>query len=278
MKRFRKVYLEISNICNLHCSFCPGTKRTPKRMNTDEFSSLLKKLQPWTDYLYFHLMGEPLCHPELKQFLEFAHKMHFKVILTTNGTLLQRHNDTLLHAPALHKINISLHAFEANDLSIPFSEYLNNCLQFGKDADGKVIVNYRLWNIGGLDDFNQQIINTMHDYYPDNWKTERYGICIAPRTYLEYGDKFDWPDLTAAEGGEVLFCYGLRDQIGILCDGTVVPCCLDHEGDIALGNLFSQDLDEILTSNRAQSLIHGFSCRKAVEPLCRRCGYARRFK
>ena len=278
MKHFRKVYLEISNICNLHCSFCPGTKREHKRMSIEEFTDLLYKLTPWTDYLYFHLMGEPLCHPNLKQFLEIADIMHFKVILTTNGTLLEKNKRILLNAPALHKINISLHAFEANDLSISFDKYLNDCLQFGKAAEGKIIVTYRLWNNGGLDSFNQQILENMHITYTDEWIPVRNGIRIGNNIYLENGDKFDWPDLSADDGGDELFCYGLRDQIGVLCDGTVVPCCLDHEGDIPLGNLHKQPMEEILAMPRATAIMHGFSCRKAVEPLCRRCGYARRFK
>ena len=126
MKRFRKIYLEISNLCNLHCAFCPGTKRAPRAMNPQEFSELLPKLRPWTDYLYFHLMGEPLCHPKLEQYLDLAHRAGLKVILTTNGTLLKKLQDNLLHAPGLHKVNISLHAFEANDLSVPFDEYLGD--------------------------------------------------------------------------------------------------------------------------------------------------------
>ena len=115
MKRFNKVYLEISNLCNLRCAFCPGTKRAPHRMTEEEFSALLPKIRPFSDYLYFHLMGEPLCHPLLARFLELAGQAGFKVILTTNGTLLPKMQDVLLNAPALHKVNISLHAFEAND-------------------------------------------------------------------------------------------------------------------------------------------------------------------
>ena len=117
----------------------------------------------------------------------------------------------------------------------------------------------------------------MEHYFPKPWVTERHGIRIADRVYLEYGDRFDWPDLTAADNGTNCFCYGLRDQIGVLCDGTVVPCCLDHEGDIPLGNLFEEDLSDILQSNRAKSIYQGFSEGKATEQLCRRCGYARRF-
>ena len=275
--RFSKAYVEISNLCNLSCAFCPGTKRKKKAMTEDEFAALLPKLRPYTDFLYFHLMGEPLCHPKLGRFLELAHQACFKVLLTTNGTLLHEHQELLLASGGLHKVNISLHAFEANDLSVPFEEYLRRCLEFGKAAEGKVLVSYRLWNNGGADGLNDQILSALKQYFTEDWVQERRGIRIGNRVYLEHGDKFDWPDLNAADGGAALFCYGLRDQIGVLCDGTVVPCCLDHEGDLALGNLFTQDLAEILESKRAIAIYEGFSNRNAAEPLCRRCGYARRF-
>lgn len=278
MKRFRKVYLEISNMCNLHCRFCPGTRRVPRRLNEVEFVQILTKLRPYTNFLYFHLMGEPLCHPELSRFLLLAQAHGFRVILTTNGTLLPRQKEILLNAPALHKINISLHAFEANDLSVPFTEYLDGCFSFGKAAQSGPLVVYRLWNQGGEDERNVEILKAMERVFPKPWITERRGTRIADRVYLEYGEKFDWPDLDAQEGSAELFCYGLRDQIGVLCDGTVVPCCLDHEGDIPLGNLLRQSMEEILSSPRAQALYDGFSRREAVEPLCRRCGYARRFE
>ena len=275
--RFSKVYVEISNLCNLSCAFCPGTKREKRAMAEEEFASLLPKLRPFTDFLYFHLMGEPLCHPKLGRFLELAHKAGFKVILTTNGTLLEKQQELLLGSPALHKVNISLHAFEANDLAVPFPEYLRRCFEFGKAAEGKVLVSYRLWNSGGADALNDQILSALALYFPGNWVQERRGTRIGERIYLEHGDKFDWPDLSAVEGSEQVFCYGLRDQIGVLCDGTVVPCCLDHEGDLALGNLFRQDMEEILGNPRAKAIYEGFSNRRAAEPLCRRCGYARRF-
>ena len=275
--RFQKVYVEISNLCNLSCSFCPGTKREKRAMTEAEFAQLLPKLRPYTDFLYFHLMGEPLLHPKLGIFLQLAGEQGFKVILTTNGTLLEKQQQMLLASPALHKVNISLHAFEANDLDIPFAEYLRRCFAFGKAAEGKVLVSYRLWNNGGADEKNDTIKETMAQYFPLPWMQERRGIRIGARVYLEHGDKFDWPDLSAEDGGSYVFCYGLRDQLGVLCDGTVVPCCLDHEGDLALGNLFRQDMEEILASPRATAIYEGFSGRRAVEALCRRCGYARRF-
>lgn len=277
MKRFRKIYLEISNICNLNCAFCPGTTRPLRAMNESDFSILLDKIRPWTDYLYFHLMGEPLCHPQLERFLELANDAGFRVIITTNGTLLRVKNQLLLHSPAVHKVNVSLHAFEANDLSIPFSEYLRDCLSFGQTAAGSKIVCYRLWN-QGAETRNNEIIETMHHYFPGNWVEQNRGTRISDGIYLEYAEQFDWPDLSCPEGSDQGFCYGLRDQLGILSDGTVVPCCLDHNGDLALGNLFQQEMEEILNSSRATAIYEGFSNRRIVESLCRRCGYARRFQ
>lgn len=278
MKRFNKVYLEISNVCNLRCAFCPGTKRAPHVMTETEFSSLLPKLRPWTDYLYFHLMGEPLLHPLLGRFLALAGDAGFKVILTTNGTLLSKEQEILLNAPGLHKVNISLHAFEANDLSVPFESYLADCFAYGQAAQGKKLTIYRLWNQGGADQKNAQILRAMEAAFPKPWQVQRRGTRIGDRVYLEHGDKFDWPDLAAPEGSQRVFCYGLRDQLGVLCDGTVVPCCLDHEGDLALGNLFDTDLDAILETPRAQALYNGFTKKEAAEELCRKCGYARRFR
>jgi MoaA/NifB/PqqE/SkfB family radical SAM enzyme len=274
MKRFRKVYLEISNRCNLRCSFCPGTRRAPGAMALPQFRLLLEKLRPWTDYLYFHLMGEPLCHPNLGAYLALAGEMGFRVILTTNGTLLSRQQELLLNAPALHKVNISLHAFEANDLAVPFRKYLEDCFAYGRAAAGKKLTVYRLWNEGGADTQNDEILAALREAFPEPWVREPRGTRIGDRVYLEYGEKFDWPDLSAPEGSPHGFCYGLRDQLGVLCDGTVVPCCLDHDGDLALGNLFHQTMDEILESPRAQAIYHGFSNRQMVEPLCRCCGYA----
>ena len=277
MKRFNKVYLEISNVCNLRCNFCPGTKRSKHALTEDEFSCLLSKLRPYTDFLYFHLMGEPLCHPNLERFLELAGEAGFRVILTTNGTLLNKQQAIMLNAPALHKVNISLHAFEANDLFLPFEEYLRHCFLFGQAAQGRKLVVYRLWNQGGAEKRNAEILSAMENFFPKPWKVERKGTRIADRVYLEYGDKFDWPDLSAEDNGESVFCYGLRDQIGVLCDGTVVPCCLDHDGDIPLGNLFFESLEEILEKPRTKTMFEAFSHKKAAETLCRRCGYARRF-
>lgn len=275
--RFRKIYVEISNLCNLSCRFCPGTKRPAGRMSAIQLAILLPKLRPYTDYLYFHVMGEPLCHPELETMLSMAGQAGFRVILTTNGTLLKQKGEMLLENPGLYKVNVSLHAFEANDLPMSFARYLDGCFAFGRAAAGRKLVVYRLWNGGGEDERNGEILARMKRYFTGAWVEEQKGTRIDQRVYLEYGEKFDWPDWNAPRHGGRFSCRALRDQIGVLWDGTVIPCCLDHDGDLALGNLFEQDLDDILSAPRARAIADGFTCGTAVEELCRRCGYAKRF-
>lgn len=276
-KRFAKVYLEISNVCNLSCAFCPGTTRAARFLTTEEFTLLCRKLRPYTDYLYFHLMGEPLLHPQLADFLRIAGELGFKVIITTNGTLLSRCAGILLTAPALHKVNISLQSFEAND-SGTLDAYIADCADFALrcSAVGKLCV-LRLWNKNGLDELNGDIKVLLERFFPPPWRESRGSFALGDKLWLEPGEKFDWPDLSLSSGGDAVFCYGLRDQLGVLCDGTVVPCCLDHNGDISLGNLLEDEVENIMSTKRFQAIYEGFSRREAVEPLCQRCGYAKRF-
>ena len=276
MKRFKKVYIEISNICNLSCSFCPGTKRAPKIMEPDEFKTVITKVAPFTDYVYFHLLGEPLLHPNLKDYLNICEEHGLKVIITTNGTLLNKQGDVLLRSDSHYKTVISLHSFEAN-LNQNFNEYINDCLNYAKAAEGEKIVVLRLWNNGGEDKLNREILQKIENYFPAPWRETRGGKQIGKNIYIQFGDKFDWPDIENQNLNETAFCYGMRDQIGVLCDGTVVPCCLDNNGEINLGNILNTDLDDIINSPRALNIYNGFSNRKACEELCKKCSFARKF-
>lgn len=276
----KRAYIEITNQCNLNCAFCPGTRREERRMSVAEFRTIAQKLQGIVPYLYLHVMGEPLLHEHLEECLEIAAALGFRVCLTTNGTLLRERGAPLLAHRALHKVSVSLHSMEGNGVKA-LHGYLEQVWQFAEQAAQEdVITALRLWNIGGQDTRNGDILAFLAEKLgtdPLSHPNPRAGSWrLAPKLYLEQAERFEWPDLTHEETG-VRFCLGLREQIAVLCDGTVVPCCLDHEGDVPLGNLLTEELADILAAPRARAFYDGFSCGKPSEDLCRRCGYATRF-
>ena len=268
-----RCYLEITNICNLDCLFCPKTERAKRKLSIEEFDTLTEKMRGKIRFLYFHLMGEPFLHPQLPQFITMAREKGFIPVLTTNGTLLSRSYNVIDALP--HKIQISLHSHEGNGKDNP-EQYIADVMDFTiRAADCGVVIVLRLWNQGGYDSNNDLLHELVAKYFPRPWDERHYGWRIAKNVYLEYARMFEWPDGGREENkSEEAFCYGLRNQIGVLVDGTVVPCCLDHAGEIKLGNLFEQSLDEILSSPRAKAIYDGFTRHVAVEPLCRRCDYA----
>lgn len=276
-----RVYIEITNRCNLACDFCHGTKRPLGTMPPEDFRRIAKKLRGETSYLYLHVLGEPLLHPQLKELLAIAGELGFRVCLVTNGTLLHKRREELLAAKSLHKVSVSLHSFEGNggagDLPAYLQQVWDVCLPLSERG---VLCALRLWNEGtaprlngAVEAFLSQRIGRDVESLPRDARGNR---TLRPNLFLERAERFGWPDLNAPESG-ANFCHGFTRQLAVLWDGTVTPCCLDSEGDIPLGNLLSQPLEEILQGERAAAMAAGFAARKPTEELCRRCGYARRF-
>ena len=276
-----RVYIEITNRCNLACDFCHGTKRPLGTMPPEDFRRIAEKLRGETSYLYLHVLGEPLLHPQLKELLAIAGELGFRVCLVTNGTLLHKRREELLAAKSLHKVSVSLHSFEGNggagDLPAYLQQVWDVCLPLSERG---VLCALRLWNEGTaprlngeVEAFLSQRIGRDVESLPRDARGNR---TLRPNLFLERAERFGWPDLNAPESG-ANFCHGFTRQLAVLWDGTVTPCCLDSEGDIPLGNLLSQPLEEILQGERAAAMAAGFAARKPTEELCRRCGYARRF-
>ena len=223
-------------------------------------------------------------------FLDISAEQDLKVNITTNGTLIQKVKEKLLNKKALRQINISLHSFEANDINNDLNTYVRNITDFIKEATETtdVICAIRLWNMSteelkASNDMNDDILTMLEEQLSLNIRLSdelqnSQNIKLKDRVYLNMAEKFEWPDMDRDVIDENVFCYGLRDQIGVLVDGTVVPCCLDSEGNIPLGNIFESTVEEIIEGERAKNMYDGFSRRCAVEELCKRCGYAKRHK
>ena len=286
-----RCYIEITNTCNLDCHFCPKHHRKRRQLSEEEFDLLTDRVRGKVCFLYFHLMGEPLLHPILPQFVTMAREKGFKTVLTSNGTLLHRAMALLDTLP--YKIQLSLHSHESNARG-ELSEYMDQVMRFSTQAAGKgTCMVLRLWNQGGMDRENEEVMRLIEKYVPKPWKERPDGFRLCDNLYLEFDRKFEWPggggkaasddsdgkleesdgklEASPSKSKQEYFCKALIKQIGVLSDGSLVPCCLDHDGDVILGNLFPQSLEEILASPRAQALVEGFRHHAATEPLCQSC-------
>lgn len=289
MRTFKKVYIEITSVCNLACSFCPPTARAKGLIKVEQFNKILDEIRPHTKYIYLHVKGEPLLHPRIDQLLDAAHEKGFKVNITTNGTLIKKNREKILGKPALRQINFSLHSFDGHEGSENREKYLEDILAFVRESrEYNTIISYRLWNLqkDHVTDIaarrNRETLEILEKEYNLDYRIEEKvepgkGVKIAPHVYLNQDHEFRWPSLLEKEDEGKGFCHALRSQAAILVDGTVVPCCLDGEGVINLGNVHEKSFSEIVEGERANKIVDGFSRREAVEELCRKCGYRQKF-
>jgi len=264
-KRFKKVYIEITNRCNLSCSFCIQNKRELKNISVTQFKTLLNKLEKYTDYLYFHILGEPLMHPEIEELISIASKK-FYVNITTNGYLIKK----LQNNSNIRQLNVSLHSYNER-YGKSLEEYLNDIFQVAESLSlNGTYVSLRLW-VDTI--YHEKMVEYINKRYQASITKENESYKLAPRIFINRFHEFIWPDLKNDYYCSKGSCYGLRDHIGILVDGTIVPCCLDTEGIIRLGNIYEDDLEKVLNTNRCQKMKEGFLNNEKVEELCKHCSF-----
>ncbi len=276
---FKKIYVEITNICNKNCSFCSNDTKKKQEMTIPQFEHILKEIKPYTNYLYLHVKGEPLLHSHLKEILNLCTKYDMQVNVTTNGTLLSKQQEILLTSPCIRQINISLHSFDSE------IQYIENILSFTERAlkETSMYINYRFWALqnGTLTPKNKALLRQIESFYHVDLSEimdQKRQLTIKNRLFLSKGDLFDWPSLNLPYVGKVGYCLGLKNHVGILVDGTVIPCCLDSSGKNDLGNIFQDSFSSIITSQKAESIRKGFEDNKMIAPLCQHCSYRNIFK
>jgi radical SAM protein with 4Fe4S-binding SPASM domain len=286
---FERSYIEISNICNLQCTFCPEVKREKAIVSVESFRRYAEQLKPLTKQVCLHLMGEPLGHPQFREITHICEDLNLRVFLTTNGTLLNRYADLLLNWKALDQINFSVHSYFANPVRQTLEKYLMPILNFCDNnlkIETSPYINLRLWNLAKNNiqaTQNHEVISILNDHFKlqINEKIDIHlnkSKKILGKVYLHFDTEFIWPDLTQNVRSTSGTCYGLRKQIGIHANGDVVPCCLDKERVLKLGNINELSLTEILQSERAIKIKRGFEKGELIEELCQKCQYADRFK
>ncbi len=263
--RFKKIYIEITNACNLNCDFCIKNKRKIKYINIDEFKTLLNKVKPYTNYLYFHVLGEPLMHKDINKLIDIASE-NFKINITTNGYLINR----IKYNKNIRQLNISLHSFNSK-YNIDLFDYLNNVFDSVDNLiKNNTYISLRLWV---KNKYNNDIIDYINNRYNSNIKYDVHNYKINDKLFINNFKEFIWPDLNNNINNKIGKCYGLIDHIGILVDGTVIPCCVDSLGIINLGNIYIDNLSNILNSDRVTNMINNFKNNKKCEELCFHCKF-----
>lgn len=263
MYMFKKVYVEITNNCNLNCDFCIGNKRDRKFISKDEFNILMDKLEGYTKYLYFHVMGEPLLHPNINELIDMAVNRYF-INITTNGYLIKR----IENNKNIRQVNISLHSYEKR-YNKSLEDYMEDIFKsVDKLVESGTYIKYRLW-VGN--DNRDNIIKLLEDKY--GVSIDEDSVKLSDNVYYEVEQEFIWPSVDNDYYNECGSCMGCRTHIGILVDGTVVPCCLDSAGIINLGNIYKNDLNDIIGSEIFNSLKKGFLENKKIHELCRKCNF-----
>jgi radical SAM protein with 4Fe4S-binding SPASM domain len=259
-------------------------------MDLRRAEEIFLKIKPFTDHVYLHVKGEPLLHPEIDKILDLAYLHQIKVNITTNGVLIDTVKNKLLNKPALRQINFSLHSFDSDLKTFKDSNYFEDIFNFTEKVltDSKTIVSFRLWNLDSDNKVNiakaknQKILRRIESKFALPTIVEELvpgrGVKICERLFLNLDSVFEWPDLTSNSENPNGFCYALRSHIAVLADGTVVPCCLDGEGILALGNIFLEDFGEIISNNRSKAIYDGFSETKAIENLCKKCSFKGKFE
>ncbi len=268
---FKKVYVEITNVCNLNCSFCSEVTRKREFISIDKFEYILGQIKPFGSHIYLHIKGEPMLHPQLSNILRLCAENSIKVDITTNGTLLKQNKEILINNP-VRQINISLHSFESDNPQ----QYLQSVTDFAREITEKTptVVVLRQWVASDENDYTKLYL--MKEFNLDSINIQR-STKLKDNVFLSQAEQFDWPSLDMPHISNRGFCYGMRSQVGILVCGTVVPCCLDSEGVIALGNIYENSFADIINSPRARLMAENFSRRHATEELCRKCTYKERF-
>jgi len=282
-KRFSKIYVEITNICNLKCSFCSSSSRNQMHMKAKDFEYICERIKRYTNLITLHVKGEPLLNPNLEEILCICSKYNIMVNITTNATLLEEKLDILLKSKAIRQINCSLHSAEQNGMDI--KTYVGKVFKAVDKINDKtnIIISYRLWNLENIEknQINKSILQMIGRHYKIQNIVElaqkNNFIECHKNIFLNQDLKFEWPSMESEKKLDFGKCYGLRNQIAILVNGDVVPCCLDSEGNILLGNIFENSLEEILESEKSKLIIKGFQKGRLVEELCQRCGYIKKF-
>ncbi|TNH36232.1 radical SAM protein [Campylobacter helveticus] len=276
---FKKIYVELSDICGLKCEFCPSKKAQRGILPLQDFEKIAMQICERAEIFTFHLLGDPLILDNLEQFLSIAKAYKMRLEITTSGFYLSEKNQNLLlNYENIHQINFSLAAFFSQkrlDLNAYLKPILKLCERHFKCKNSSFI-NLRLWNFDvnfKAPKENEEIYKILNENFKEKFDFTMPKIRLERHIMLHQAKRFTWPSLKTPIVSKKGFCHALKEQVGILSNGTLVPCCLDSSGAINLGNVLENSFQNLLETKKFLDLKQGFERGERLENLCQRCEF-----
>jgi len=258
-------------------------------MSLERFDDINAQLKPFTKELAYHIVGDPLVLSNLNEYLNISKKHELKVNITTTANNISSKYYEALMNETIKQINFSINSYNANSHKKSLDEYLNPILdfiEFAQNLKHEYFINLRIWNLDdtkSAKEFNKAVFEKVNQRFDSNinidevYENRPKNIKVARKVFFNFDEYFNWPSLENDFVSDKGFCYGLDSHFGILTSGEVVPCCLDQNACINLGNTNDSQLVDILNSKRVKDIQNGFKKGIVVEELCQKCDYRTRF-
>ena len=308
MNSNKRIYIEINNTCNFTCSFCPYPLLNNKKenINFELIKSTLKDIKENIPYriIYFHNLNEPFLYSSIDELIKFWNKNDIKDGITTNGTLLDKHIETIKKCK-MQELNISYQIIDENenkrrnnkmDVDTYRQFLVNNILKFKDDFKREIKLKLLITSkesifngkkISGLKDV-QEIINEIDKFnllflkkHLSKKQIEKLkqidiskfckinifdNIFIELFPFLTWGNYYD--KVHKAHFGN---CDGLTGQLQIKANGDVLPCCYDFNSKLKIGNIQVQKLSKILLSDEYNYMSKRISGKRVYYQRCKTC-------
>ncbi len=268
----KRIYLEITDACNLNCPFCTYEKGQ-SFMPFEKIEDCIRQIRPFCSYVYLHILGEPLLHPDFDRILDVLDENEMNLQLVTNGTLLNKHPDLLKH-PCLRKLSISLHSVNNLSISDDYFTTIDHLLEEDRNA----AIELRFFDPDNLSEKLNDYLNRLKEKYSFEITSKKNSYQLKENTYIYFEELFEWPKISDPEIGDVGTCHGGVDMLGITVDSKVTLCCLDPKAHNVIGSLEESGFAHIINSPAYKKIVQEFKAHVISSPLCKRCSYRLRFK
>lgn len=268
----KRIYLEITNSCNLDCPFCTNNKGN-NFLDINNIDNYLDQIKSYCNYIYLHILGEPLLHPNFNEILELLDKKDMYLQLVTNGTLLSKY-PVILNHKCLRKLSISIHSINNININDDYFEYINYLIENNHNKN----IELRFYDKDNLSDTLIKYLNNLEAKYNFKYTSKNNSFNLLDNIYIYFEELFNWPNINDEIISDNGYCHGAIDMLGINSNSDVTICCLDPYAYNRIGNLKENTLKEIIESDRYKEIVNGFKNRKVICDLCQRCTYRLRFK